>query len=155
MLLCSCFTLYFHLKVLKKRIPCIASKTTSHQANDWNADLHTQRQMSGNVCTFPSRNVLFQISSDHRIMFLLECGLYFTFGHSTKGVMLKTASSAVLSGGEHSQWNIAKTFFGEGELASQQICSESQSAMRETEVFPFEEHGRLQRCQYVFNKLIL
>lgn len=155
MLLCSCFTFYFHLKILKKQIPCIASKTASHQANDWNADLHTWIQMSGNVCTFPGRNVLFQISSDHRIMFLLESGLDFTFGHSTKGVILKTASSTVLSGGEHSQWNIAKTFFGEWDLASQQICSESQSAMRETEIFPFEEQRRLQRCQYVFNKHIL
>lgn len=45
--------------------------------------------------------------------------------------------------------------FGEGELAAQQLCSESQSVMRETEVFPLEEQGRLQQCQHVFNKHIL
>lgn len=113
------FYISFPFEGPEKLIPYINSQTVSNQANNSlrNAELHTQRQMSGNVCIFPSRNVLFQISSDPVKHY--------------EGI------------------------FGEGKLTLQQICSESLSVMRETEVFPLEEQGRLQRCQNVSNEHIL
>lgn len=79
------FYISFPLEGTKELIPCISSQTVSTQPNNGlgNAGLHTQRQMSSNGWTFPGSNALFQISRDHRIMFLLECRLNFTFQQST------------------------------------------------------------------------
>lgn len=86
-LLYSCY-ISFPLEGTKELIPCVSSQTVSTQANNGlrNAGLHTQRQMSGNGWTFPGSNAQFQISRDHRIMFLLECGLDFTFQRGTMDV---------------------------------------------------------------------